>query len=180
MQESDNIKEFLFNYISNSEKITKFVSESKFAEIIIDVLENCYEKILLMGEKDESVGVLATGLLHFLLTASLIPSQRKVEFRGIQIDIVIPDLKTLENDPKKTLLICIPKTSDVNSIEKILKDTQKIQPNNENIWLVLTKEMDFKNKTFVVKNDTSFSKIIYEIAQFTNVNQQNKFKILRI
>ena len=33
-----------------------------------------------MGEKNESIGVLATGILHYLLTNALITSQRKVEY----------------------------------------------------------------------------------------------------
>jgi len=54
-----------------------------------------------MGEKEEVVGVLATGLLHYLLTNALISSQRKVTYNDNELDIVIPDTKTLEKDPKK-------------------------------------------------------------------------------
>ena len=112
MQEEPNpVKDHLFNYLSKSEeRIQKLIFEKKFSEIIDDVIANCYDKIITLGEKDESVGVLATGLLHYLLTNALINTQRKVEYQGIEIDIVIPDIKTLEIDPKKTLLICIPKS----------------------------------------------------------------------
>ena len=134
-----------------------------------------------MGQKEESLGILATGLLHYLLTNATISSQRKIEYDGIQIDIVIPDLKTLQIDPKKTLIICIPKTIDKTSIEQKLDQLQKIQPIKDNIWLVITKKLDFQNKTYVIEKDNaSFSKIIYDIAQFVNVQGQSKFKILRI
>ncbi|MBM2818996.1 MAG: hypothetical protein HW410_678 [Nitrosarchaeum sp.] len=134
-----------------------------------------------MGEKEESLGILATGLLHYLLTNALVSSQRKIEYGGIQIDIIIPNLKTLEIDPKKTLIICIPKTIDKNSIEKKLNQLQKIQPIKDNIWLVITKKLDFQNKTYVIKKKNgSFSKIIYDIAEFINVQGQSKFKILHI
>jgi hypothetical protein len=180
-EESNPIKDILFDYLKSANNIQKFASESKFAEIIDDVLENYYDKVMSMGEKEESLGILATGLLHYLLTNALLPSQRKIEHNGIQIDIVIPDLKTLEIDPKKTLIIYIPKTNDKNIIEQKLDQLKKIQPIKDNIWLVITKKMDIQNKTYVIeKKNTSFSKIIYDIAKFVNIQGQNKFKILRI
>lgn len=183
MQEEPNpIKDFLFDYIKKSEeKIQGLTSQSKFTEIIDDVLENCYDRVISMGEKEESLGILATGVLHYILTNALVSSQRKIEYDGTQLDIVIPNLKTLEIDPKKTLIICIPKTIDKNTIEQKLEQLQKIQPINDNIWLVITRKLDFQNKTYVVeKKNASFSKIIYDIAQFVNIHGQSKFKILRI
>ena len=183
MQEEPNpVKDYLFDYLSKSkEKIEKLISEEKFSEIIDNVIANCYDKIITLGEKDESVGVLATGLLHYLLTNALINSQRKVESNGIEIDIVIPDIKTLEKDPKKTLLICIPKSSNKNIIEEKISQLEKIQPEKENIWVVLSENISINQKYFVLtKENNSFSKIIFEIAQFSNVHGTNKFKILRI
>ena len=183
MQEEPNpIKDFLFDYIKKSEKnIQESISQSKFTEVIDNVLENCYDRVVSMGEKEESLGILATGLLHYLLTNALVSSQRKIEYNGIHIDIIIPNLKTLEIDPKKTLIICIPKTIDKNTVEQKLDQLEKIQPIKENIWLVMTKKLDFQNKTYVIeKKNASFSKIIYDIAQFVNVQGQSKFKILRI
>ena len=182
MQEPNPIKDFLFDYLKKSEKrIQELISQSKFTEIIDDVLENCYDKVISMGEKEESLGILATGLLHYLLTNTLVSSQRKIEYDEIQIDIIIPDLKTLEIDPKKTLIICIPKTIDKTIIKQKLEQLEKIQPVKDNIWLVVTKKLDFQNKTYVIeKKNASFSKIIYDIAQFVNVQGQSKFKILRI
>ena len=116
-----------------------------------------------------------------MLTNALLTSQRKIEYEGIEIDIIIPNLKTLKIDPKKALIICIPKTSDKKIISKKLEKLKKIQPHNENIWLVTSENMNFKNKTYIVKKkNTSFSKIIYDVGQFVNVQGQNKFKILRI
>jgi hypothetical protein len=181
-EESNPVKEYLFEYLSKSEeRIQKLISDKKFSEIIDDVVTNCYDKIITLGERDESAGVLATGLLHYLLTNALINSQRKVEYKGTEIDIVIPDIKTLEKDPKKTLLICIPKSSNKNIIEEKISQLEKIQPEKENIWVVLSENIPMKQKSFVLsKENNSFSKIIYEIAQFTNVGGTNKFKILRI
>jgi len=58
---------------------------------------------------------------------------------------------------------------------------EKIQTIKENIWVVLSEDIKIDKKSFVVsKENNTFSKIIFEIAQFTNVNSTNKFKILRI
>src|SRR3989344_3219190 len=182
MQEEPNqIKDFLFDYLKKSEKrIQELTLQLKFTEIIDAVLENCYDRVISIGGK-EGLGILATGLLHYLLTNALVSSQRKIDYNGIQIDIIIPDLKTLEIDPKKTLTICIPKPIDKTIIEQKLEQLQKIQPIKDNIWLITTKKLDVQTKTYVIeKKNESFSKIIYDIGQFVNVQGQNKFKILRI
>jgi hypothetical protein len=178
-EEPNPIKDYLFEYLK-SKKIQELAAQSKFTEIAEDVLENCYDKVISMGEKEENLAVLSTGLLHYLLTNALIPSQRKIEYKGVEIDIVIPNLKTLDVDQNKTIIIYIPKTMNVDIIKQKLDNLKKIQLNN-NIWLVLSKKLDFQNKTYIVeKKNSSFSKIIEDIWQFVNVQGQNKFKILRI
>ena len=180
-EEANPVKDYLFEYIKNSETIPKLIVEKKFDQIIEEITKNCYDKILSMGEKDEVVGVFATGLLHYLLTNALITSQRKIEYDGNELDIVIPDTKTLEKDSKKTLLVCIPKSSDKKIIDDKITQLEKIQPNKENIWIVLSENIPLDKKTFVLsKENNSFSKIIFEIAQFSNVHGTSKFKILRI
>jgi len=180
-EESNQIKDYLFEYIENSETIPKLIAEKKFDQIIEDIVKNCYDSILTMGEKDEVIGILATGLLHYLLTNALITSQRKINYKGHELDIVIPDIKTLEKDPKKTLIIYIAKSSDNNIINEKITSLEKIQPEKENIWIVSHESIITDKKMFVLsKESNSFSKIIFEIAHFSNVGGTNKFKILRI
>ena len=180
-EESNPIKEYLFDYIKKSNTIAKLISEKKFDVIINEIVENCYGKIISMDKKDEAVGVLATGILHYLLTNALLNSQRKVECQGLELDIVIPDIRTLEKDAKITLLILIPKSSDKKIINEKISQLKKIQPMKENIWIILSEEISLDCKSFVLsKKNDSFSKIIFEIAQFSNVGRSNKFKILRI
>ena len=179
--EENPIKDYLFEYIEKSNTIPKLISEKKFDIVIDEIIENCYEKIILMDKKEESVGILATGLLHYLLTNALLNSQRKVEYEGLELDIVIPDVRTLEKDAKMTLLILIPKSSDKKIIDEKISQLNKIQPYKDNIWVVLSEDIAIDSKSFVLsKGNNSFSKIIFEIAQFSNVGKSNKFKILRI
>lgn len=180
-EESNPIKDYLFDYIKNSQTIPQLISQKKFDVIIDEIIRNCYDKIITMDKKDVAIGVLATGILHYLLTNALLNSQRKIEYHGIELDIVVPDIKTLEKDPKMTLLICIPKSSDKQIIEEKIHQLGKIQPNKENIWMVLSEDMALDVKRFVLsKEKSTFSKIIFEIAQFSNVGGANKFKILRV
>ena len=180
-EEVNPIKDYLFEYIKNSPTIEELIKMKKFDQIINEIIENCYDKIVSMDSKDISIGILATGILHYLLTNALLNSQRKVEYNELELDIVIPDIKTLEKDPKMTLLICIPKSSDKKIINEKISQLEKIQPIKENIWLVLSENIQTGKKSFVLsKENPSFSKIIFEIAQFSNVGGANKFKILRI
>lgn len=180
INESNEIKDFLFDYLNKSE-IQTLISELKFSDIIDNILENCFDKVVSIGKKEESLAILATGLLHYLLTNALISSQRKVEFNGINVDIVIPDLKTLEGDAKKTLILFIVDTDNEIIIKQRIAELYKIQPNKENIWIISGKNYSISNKIYVIeKKNSSFSNIIFDIAKFVNVQGQSKFKILRI
>ena len=180
MEEENPIKEYLFEQIKNSEqKFQKLFSQEKMNEIIENILDVCYNKAT-EENKEENVGILATGIMHYMLTNAMISSQRKVEFNGTQIDIVIPDLKTLEKDPKKSLIICIPDTSDRKKIKEKIEDLQKVQPEKENIWIVTSKDICLENKTYEIKKGGSFANIIFDIARFVNIQGNNKFKILRV
>ena len=181
-EESNLIKDYLFEFIQSSEEIPDLLQSSKFDKIIQIITENCYDKVISMDEqKDKAVGVFATGLLHYLLTNALITSQRKLEYNNTEIDIIVPDLKTLEKDPKKTLIICIPKSSDKKIIDEKIAELEKIQPEKDNIWVVLSEKIQSDKKSFVLsKENNTFTKIIFEISQFINVGGTNKFKILRV
>ena len=182
MQEEPNpVKDYLFEYIEKSSTIPELIVQKKFDVIINEIIENCYDKVILMDKKEKAVGILATGILHYLLTNALLNSQRKVDYQGMELDIVIPDIKTLEKDAKMTLLILIPKSSDKKIIDEKISQLRKIQPTKENIWAVLSDDVSIDCKSFVLsKENNSFSKIIFEIARFSNVGGSNKFKILRI
>lgn len=181
-KENHPVKDYLFSYIKKSEKrFQDLLSQKEFDKIISDILENCYFKVALMDTKEESLSVLATGILHYMLTNVMLPSQRKIEYKKVKIDIVVPDLQTLENDPKKALIICIPNTLDKIFIKNKLKKVQQIQPEKQNIWFVLTQDIGLEHKTYVIKKENStFTKIIYDIGNFVNVQGKNKFKILHV
>ena len=189
----DDIKNCLFGYLEgSSSRIALQMSRDEFDVVINDVVKSCYDEVVSIGgngdnnvittiTKAASLSVLATGLLHYLLTASLITSQRKIDYNDCAVDIVIPDIKTLKDDPKKTLLLCIPDTTDVKAINELISRLEKIQPQKENIWLVLSKEVPILNRRYVLaKEGNTFAEIIFDISKFVRVNESSKFKILKI
>ena len=118
--------------------------------------------------------------MHYLLTISLIPSQRKVSQKNVEIDIIIPDLKTLNLNPKDAIIIYFPKIGNEERIKHGILKLEKIQPVKENIWLVLLSDLQIKNKTYHTdNNDGSFTKILDDITEFLSSRKQSKFKIIK-
>jgi hypothetical protein len=178
------IKEILYNSIdSHSKYIVSDIAQGKSAESIEIICKECKEQLdKLNGNKSEIKGTFAEGLVHYLLTTALIQSQRKITFKDVYMDIVIPDIKTLSTSPQDALIISFPKTNDVSTIKKRLTELAKIQPNKENIWLVLENEIDVGNKAYSINNkgNVPFSDIINDIIGFLTNKKQSKLKLFRV
>ena len=56
-EESNPIKDYLFNYIEKSTTISKLISEQKFDVIIDEIIENCYDKIISMDKKIDTLPI---------------------------------------------------------------------------------------------------------------------------
>jgi hypothetical protein len=122
-------------------------------------------------EEDQPI-VLCEALLHFLLTASAYPSQRKILLNNQEIDIVIPDLRTLKSKPKKSLIIKFYKAS--SSLED-LKTIERIQPHTNNIWIVSTLAISSKYRNYVLytNRDSEKNNIIYSVKDNLNEKDRN-------
>ena len=115
-------------------------------------------------EKKEEVEIidLCEALLHFLLTASGYPSQRKITFNNQEIDIVIPDLRTLKSKPKNSVII---KFYKGHSPLEDLKKIEMIQPHTDSIWVVSTLPILTKNRNYVLYRNSYSEKnnILYPV-----------------
>ena len=179
-EETDPVKELMFEHVKNSQTIPDLVSEKRFDKVIDEIIEHCYDRVVAMGGRDDTVGVLATGMLHYIMTVALLSSQRKVEHKGVALDMVVPDIRTLEKDPKMALVILVPMTSDMDAIRNRIEQLRQVQPVRENIWAVLSEDVRLDCRTFVVSKRGSFRSIIFEIAKFANMGGSDRLKILRI
>ena len=172
------VKDLLFEHVRNSPEIPKLLSKKRFDLVAKDIMDGCGH---VMSLGDEAAGVLATGMLHYLLTGALIPSQRKVKHMGVDVDIVVPDIRTLEKDPKKALLLYVPLSSEVGTVRDGITALEKIQPEAQNIWVILARDVPVQNnRTFVLSSEhETFSGIVFEVSRFVSLNGTGKFKILR-
>ena len=123
----------------------------KIKEILSKTIATIYEKKDIIDSDpnnfEKPLSILCESFLHFLLTTTSLPSQRKIMLNELEIDLVIPDIKTLYKDPKKTLIIIFYKDS---STSEYIKKLDNIQKNKENIWLVSSTPLDINYRNYVL------------------------------
>jgi len=128
-----------------------------------DILEEC-KKLMGTDTNEDSLADLYEALLHFLLTASMLPSERKVNLKGTDIDIVVPSIKMLKKNPDKALVVQIIRGHD--ELKK-LQQTKSIQPYDENIWLLSARKLDTSYTNYYVGSTLyPYSRIIIDINAF--------------
>ncbi|MGI0016406.1 MAG: hypothetical protein ACREBU_23545, partial [Nitrososphaera sp.] len=131
------------------------------------ILRECLTKL---GSKadDETLASICETLLHFMLTAAILPSERKVSFSGAELDIVIPSLKTLAKNPDKSLVIQI--TKKENDVPKIVQ-AESVQPVRENIWIVSSRPLVTRYRNYHLFQDgMSYHRIMRDIHDFVKSN----------
>ncbi|MGQ0605600.1 MAG: hypothetical protein ACT4OD_01420 [Candidatus Nitrosotenuis sp.] len=166
----------------------ELISESKINhEIIQNNASNAIRQILLEskietleGNSTENYETFAESLMHYILTNALIPSQRKLSINQIDIDIVIPDIKTLGLSKKDALVLLFPKTDNLSTIQTRLQNIHTIQPIKENIWLVQKSNLGLPYKTYEIDNECTFVNIIDDIKAKISSRSQSKFKIFKV
>ena len=132
-------------------------SVPKIKEIISNTIELRYknkDKEMLYNDNyndsEKSLSLLCESLLHFLLTITSLPSQRKIMLKDVEIDLVIPDLKSLNKGPKKSLIIKFDK--DASTINYIDRLHNNIPIDRENVWIVSPTPLDInsRNRNYVI------------------------------
>jgi hypothetical protein len=140
--------EFQSNINSSVPKIKEIISKTielryknKDKEMLYNDNYNDSEKLL---------SLLCESLLHFLLTITSLPSQRKIMLKDVEIDLVIPDLKSLNKGPKKSLIIKFDK--DASTINYINRLHNNIPIDRENVWIVSPTPLDInsRNRNYVL------------------------------
>lgn len=174
--------EILYNVISEygEQRILSDIVQGESAEVIRSIFEQCISKIEKDELKPDTLVTISEGLMHFLLTATMIPSKRKTVFQSVDVDIAVPDTVTLRTSPQDVVVILFPKTEDVNEIRSQIENMKKIQPNLGNIWVVLQNEMQLDVKTYTLRDSMTFSNIINDLIGFTSNKKQSKLKIFKI
>jgi len=136
------------------------------------IMAECIAKIKdgpSVSNKDETIVVLSEALLHFMLTVSTLPSERKIQVKdNPTIDVVIPSLQSLKRTPDKSIIIEIIRNKmDSDKISQL----EFLQPNHKNIWLISVIPFSTtKYRIYGMSTNTrlfhSFSNIIKDINNF--------------
>ncbi|MBM3906367.1 MAG: hypothetical protein FJ354_06835 [Thaumarchaeota archaeon] len=174
------IKERLYQTIQS---IPEYIVQEKIAQNPDLFMREIFSKAdidSLDGNKTENYETFAESVMHFVLTNALIPSQRKITLGQIELDIVIPDVKTLKISNKDTIVILFPKTENVKSILPRLEKILAIQTTKENVWLVQKSSLGLPYKTYELERSGSFFHIIEDIKKATTSKGQSKLKIFKV
>jgi hypothetical protein len=188
MSSGEKIRQILYSVIEElgRENIQlKISSNIKLSQEYIDIIMNrCISKIAYLSgiyDRDFDIAVLGEALLHYMLTTSTLPSERKVEINNDQaIDIVIPSLPSLKKDPNKSLVIHVikDKKNDLTKIERL----ESLQPNPRNIWCVSTRPLSIsKYIQYCIIPDYSsrkYSHIITDIDKFLKLTNDKSFRFI--
>ena len=178
------LKDLLYQAISEYEekRVLSDIAQGESPHAISAIFNICMPGL----DKVDKAGpqgriALAEGLVHYLLTVAMIPSQRKTSFDSVDIDVAVPDTKTLSSSPKDVVIISFPKTENLEEIRKHVDRLKKIQPSVENIWLVTEKHVSTGARTYSLDDDEfTFANIINDLIKFTSNTRQSKLKIFRI
>jgi hypothetical protein len=176
---SADIKDILYCTIDKIGKekirmeiIAKIERSQEFCNEILDV---CKLKIG-CDLNDETYCALCEALLHFMLTASLLPSERKVRSKGAELDIVVPSLKMLSKSPAKALILQIIK-KDVELAK--IKQAESVQPCYENIWIVSARRLETDHKNYYIDSEPfPYCMIISDINAFLAREGYRALKLL--
>lgn len=146
----------------------------KIKEILSKTIATIYEKKENIDSDynnfEKSLSILCEAFLHFLLTITSLPSQRKIMLNELEIDLVIPDIKTLYKDPKKTLIIKFDK--DLSTIEYI-KKLDNIQKIKENIWIVSATPLEINYRNYVIYKKIEECQILFTNNMIIDENYNN-------
>jgi hypothetical protein len=173
-----DVKEVLYSVIDGigREKIRSEVSADTGASkrYSQEIVEKCVQAL---GPEagDEALGTLCEALLHFMLTAALLPSERKVTVSEVELDIVVPSVKSLAKDPAKTLVIQVSKDGSADRV----KNAEHVQPVRDNIWAVSARRIDTDRRSYCLEGGRlHYASLIAEIKSFLAEKGVSSLKML--
>lgn len=171
-----DVKDVLYSVINEigREKIRMVVAADieMFEKYCRYIMDRCTSKL---SADDETLSTLCEALLHFMLTASVLPSERKVSMCGSDLDIVIPSTKVLGKSPDRSLVIQVVR----NDLAIKVRHAVAVQPHRENIWLVSAGQLktDYKNYHLGTKG-LQYSHLISDISAFLSEKGSRGLKLL--
>jgi hypothetical protein len=183
------IKDILYDEIDKIGKnhirtlLTNDISNSR---TIIDlILNNCSNLINKDSIYEDEFVSFSEALLHFILTMSMIPAERKISIDDTPVDILVPNSKNLKMNNDNAIIIHFIKDRNENINETIAK-LSSIQKNTNNIWIVcsslsssssssLLNNIDLNIHTFIVTPSISIPTTITTTTNNINPQDSGRF-----
>ena len=179
MSESSPIKDVLYAKIDDigQEPIHELMLSGRFSELFEKIYENTINCIDTVNEYEKH-GTVAESLTHYLFTEMLIPSQRKISFENIELDMIIPNLEELRKNNDNAIVIFFAKTSDSMQINERIQEIKKIQKKDSNIWIISKEIMNISQSAYAIERN-SFGKFLKDAQNFIKSRKINKLNIFK-
>ena len=179
MSESSPIKDALYAKIDGigHEQIHQLLLNDKFLELFEKIYEPIIHSLQDIDEY-EKYGTLAESLTHYLFTEMLIPSQRKINFENIELDMIIPNTTELQKHSQNTIIIFFVKTSNIVEIKQKIQDLKKLQKDDSKIWIISKDHIEIPQSTYITKKE-SFGKFLKDAQNFIKTKKMNKLNIFK-
>ena len=179
MSESSSIKDALYAKIDEigQEQIHQLLLNNKFSELFERIYEPVIHNVQDIDEYEKH-GTIAESLTHYLFTEMLIPSQRKISFENIEIDMIIPNTTELQKDNQNTIIIFFVKISNIAEIKQKIQDLKKLQKDDSKIWIISKNHIEIPQSTYITEKE-SFGKFLKDAQNFIKTKKMNKLNIFK-
>ena len=180
MSESSPIKDALYAEINRigQDKINELLLKREFSVIFENIFDSAVDKINEGFNENEKFGALAESITHYLFTEMLIPSQRKISYENIELDLVIPNTLELKKDSENAAIILFVKTNNITEIINKISEIKTIQQKDDNIWVISEHSIDIPQKSYLT-NKISFAEFLKDAQDFIQTKNLNKLNIFK-
>tara|TARA_A100001037_G_scaffold100646_1_gene91681 strand:- start:121 stop:672 length:552 start_codon:yes stop_codon:yes gene_type:complete len=180
MSESSPIKDALYAEIDRigQDKINDLLLKKEFSDIFQNIFEKAIDKIKENVSEDEKFGTLAESITHYLFTEMLVPSQRKISYDNVELDLVIPNTLELKKDSQNVIIVLFTKTSNMIEIQKKISQIKTIQQEDDNIWVISKHLLDISQRSYATDN-VSFGEFLRDAQNFIQSKNMNKLNIFK-
>jgi sulfatase maturation enzyme AslB (radical SAM superfamily) len=108
----------------------------------------------------------------------LIPSQRRISFKNIELDMIIPNITELKKNSDDVILIFFAKTSNIDEIKQYIQEIKKLQSSDANIWVISKDNIHIPQITYTIKKE-SYSKFLKDTQTFVKTKNMNRLNIFK-
>jgi hypothetical protein len=171
----------IINEIGKNKIRSDVTSNIKVGDEYIQIIFNKALKQFRYRMNSDSLIKIYEILLHFMLTACTIPSQRKIEIANCSIDIIIPSLNALLKSPSNAMIVqFIRGNKDMANITE-LPSLLQLKTEVLSIWLITPLDLHAENMTHVIKlskQEMCCSHIIRDIDTFLKGRTDKSFRLI--